>query len=104
MMSQGIWLNNSKAGKSMASYLLWFIFYHISVVFTWKKMLLIFVSFYICWPKDENVMIVSWLKLNFTTQKSTSHTEQNKVISEPQEEPSLPNFETVTVNHHHHHY
>ena len=49
-------------------------------------------------------MIVSWLKLNFTTQKSTSHTEQNKVISEPQEEPSLPNFETVTVNHHHHHY
>ena len=80
----------------MASYLLWFILYHILVVFTWKKMLLIFVSFCRCWPKDENVMIVSWLNLNFTIQKSTSHTEQNKVISELQKEPSLPNFETVT--------
>ena len=43
-------------------------------------------------------IIIVQLKLNFTKQKSTSHTEQNKVISLLKQETSLPSSETVTIN------
>ena len=70
-----------------------------------KKKLLIFAILEIMpnqkWNFDEIQRAANkpWqLKLNFTKQKSTSHTEQNKVISEAQQEPHLPNSGTVIIS------